>query len=93
MNMSSEHEFGKSVVCRYCQDEMERMTVKTFPGNWPLGIMIVGLICCFLVIGPLVGIPLLIVGIYMLLAENPINFCPSCGHYYKILNVDRMDFK
>ena len=86
MNSDMNTLHGKSVICRYCQDQMERMSVKTFSEKWALGMMIMGLICCLFVIGPLIGIPIFLFGIYMWMAENTINYCPSCGHYYKILH-------
>ncbi|KPA16224.1 hypothetical protein MHK_003562 [Candidatus Magnetomorum sp. HK-1] len=87
--MTSDNQLRQSVICKYCQDEMELITVKTFPGNWPLITMIIGFVFCFLVVGPFVGIPLLLVGIYMFLAENIIHYCPSCGHFYKVLDLSK----
>jgi len=79
----------QSIICKYCQDEMSLMTVKTFPGNWPLYMMIIGLLFSFFIVGPLVGIPLLLVGVYMFLSESMVHYCPTCGHFYKILDLKK----
>ena len=78
----------KPVECRHCHADMELLTVKKYTGKWPYALVVTGVFCSLFVIGALVGIPLLLLGIYMLTAEQAISYCPSCGHYFKVWLLD-----
>ena len=73
-----------SVDCRQCHAPMEVLRVKKHPGRWPSVLMVSGVLCCLFFVGALVGIPLLLLGIYMAMAKETISHCPSCGHYFKV---------
>jgi len=78
----------KTIVCRYCNENMERMKIKSFSNVLSVGLIAGGAFCTFLFVGPILGVPMLISGIYMTAAEKTINYCPSCGHYYKTLDPE-----
>jgi len=63
---------------------MELLKVKKYPGRWPAVLVVTGVFCCLLLVGALVGIPMLLLGIYMATAHETISHCPNCGHYYKV---------
>ena len=45
---------------------------------------------CFLFMGgPLLGIPMVIAGIYMVTAEMTISYCSECGHYFKVFLAEK----
>ncbi len=73
-----------SISCRHCQNRMERVCRKKFSKQWATVLVVSGVFCCLFIIGALVGIPMLLVGIYMATAEETINHCPNCGHYFKV---------
>ncbi|MBF0451849.1 MAG: LITAF-like zinc ribbon domain-containing protein [Candidatus Magnetomorum sp.] len=72
------------IECQYCADDMEIMQVKKFSGKWPITLIVAGLFCTLFFVGPLIGLPMLLIGIYMATAEDTIRFCPSCGNFYRI---------
>jgi hypothetical protein len=63
---------------------MEVLKIKKYPGRWPAVLVVAGVFCCLFFIGALVGIPMLLLGIYMATAEENVNRCPNCGHYYRV---------
>ncbi|MFH1489203.1 MAG: LITAF-like zinc ribbon domain-containing protein [Pseudomonadota bacterium] len=73
-----------SAACIHCQTRMELLHVKKYPGGWPAVLVVAGVFCCFFFIGPLVGIPLLLLGMYTATAKETISLCPKCGHYFKV---------
>jgi len=77
-----------AVDCRHCQTQMEIRKVRKYPGKWPIALMITGVLCCLFIVGVVVGLPLLLLGIYMFIADETISYCPSCGHFFKVLLLD-----
>ncbi|MBW1942814.1 MAG: LITAF-like zinc ribbon domain-containing protein [Deltaproteobacteria bacterium] len=82
--MKLEEEIIDSVECRECHSRMELLRVKKHPGRWPLVLMISGVACCLFFVGALIGIPLLLLGIYTATAKETMRHCPNCGHYFKV---------
>jgi DNA-directed RNA polymerase subunit RPC12/RpoP len=83
--MPNEEKKQDSVECRHCGNRMRLLTVKRYPGNWPWILIAAGVfLSCFL-IGAGVGLPILLVGIYMATATVTVNRCGKCGYYYKVL--------
>lgn len=72
------------VACTHCHSLMEVLRVKKYPGGSPTVLMVGGGFCCLFFIGAVVGIPMLILGIYMATAKETISRCPKCGHYFKM---------
>ncbi|NVM22899.1 MAG: hypothetical protein HWN68_14090 [Desulfobacterales bacterium] len=87
--MEAEEQIRNAVECRQCRSPMELFKTKKYHGRWPLALMASGVFCCLFFIGALVGIPMLLLGIYMATAKETISLCPKCGHYYKVwMSVD-----
>ncbi len=78
-----------AITCRHCQHQMERVCRKKYSKRWATVLVVSGVLCCLFIVGALVGIPLLLAGIYMATAEETINHCPSCGHYFKVWISDK----
>ena len=57
---------------------------KPIEGRWPTVLIVAGVFCSLFLIGALVGIPMLLLGIYMATARETISCCSNCGHYYKV---------
>ncbi|MFH1491277.1 MAG: LITAF-like zinc ribbon domain-containing protein [Pseudomonadota bacterium] len=73
-----------TAACTHCNTRMELLHVKKYPGRWPAVLVMAGVFCCLFLIGALVGIPMLLLGIYMATAKETISRCPNCGHYFKV---------
>ena len=75
---------GPAVGCRHCDGTMEVLSVKKHSGKWPLILIVAGLFCFFFLGGPLLGVPMLLLGIYMYTAQVTISYCEQCGHYFRV---------
>ena len=73
-----------TVVCTQCLTQMDVLQVRKYPGRWPTVLMAAGAVSCVFFVGPLVGIPVLLLGIYTATAKETISLCPKCGHYFKV---------
>ncbi len=82
--MTAAEKIRRSVGCSQCHAAMEVVSVKKHPGRWPIALVVLGVLCCLFFVGALVGLPLLLVGIYMAMAKETISHCPNCGHYFKV---------
>ena len=74
----------KNVECRQCGERMELLTVQKQAGKWPITFMVVGTACTLFIGGPLLGVPLILLGVYQYTAKQIINYCPSCGYHYRV---------
>jgi hypothetical protein len=72
------------VTCTQCQTRMDVLRVKKYPGKWPTVLIVAGVICCLFIIGAVIGIPMVLLGIYMATAKETISRCPKCGRYFKV---------
>ncbi|MBF0550617.1 MAG: LITAF-like zinc ribbon domain-containing protein [Deltaproteobacteria bacterium] len=81
---------GDSVDCRQCQTRMEVTQVKKYSGKWPYILIGLGVFCSLFLLGPIVGFPLLIAGIYMATAREQISYCPNCGYYFCIVEKENI---
>ena len=73
-----------TLVCTQCHTPMDVLHVKKYPGRWPVILIIAGAVSCVFLIGAVLGIPMLLLGIYMATAKETISRCPKCGHYFKV---------
>ncbi|HUV49772.1 MAG TPA: LITAF-like zinc ribbon domain-containing protein [Anaerolineae bacterium] len=85
--MSVTEKTNYSVECRNCKTPMVILKIKQHSGKWPLMLIAAGVFCCLFVIGALIGIPMLLLGIYMATIKNTISYCPNCGYYFKVWMV------
>ncbi len=80
--MSKETRAG--TPCRHCSTEMKLLKVKKYPGHWPAVVVAVGVLCSLFITGAVIGIPMILAGLYMATARETIRHCPDCGHYFKV---------
>jgi hypothetical protein len=73
------------MICSQCQTPMETASIKKYPGNWPTVLICLGIFFTFFFIGAVLGIPMILLGIYMSLAKESVCHCPNCGNYFRIL--------
>jgi hypothetical protein len=86
--MNEEKKVKSSVDCRHCNSRMEVIKVKKYSGKWPLALVVTGVFCCLFFVGAIIGVPMLLLGIYLVTAEETISYCPNCGNYFKVLLVN-----
>ncbi|MBF0468661.1 MAG: hypothetical protein HQK61_07225 [Desulfamplus sp.] len=78
----------KFIECRQCGERMDILTVKKYNGSWPGIFMASGAVCILFIGGPVLGVPLLLLGVYQYTAKQTISYCPSCGYHYRIFVSD-----
>jgi len=71
------------VSCRHCDNKMVFMKIKKHPGNWPYILAAFGLFLTIFLVGPVIGIPMALIGFYMAQATETVRLCQHCGSYYK----------
>ncbi len=79
-----EEDINGTASCLHCQTPMEQLKVKKYSGRWPAVLVVTGVLFCLFLIGALIGIPILLMGIYMATAQETISRCPNCGHYFRV---------
>lgn len=82
--MNQRDQMADSVMCRECQTDMEVLRIKRYPGRWPTVLILLGAFCCLFFVGAVIGLPMLLLGIYMATAKENVSYCPTCGHYFKV---------
>jgi len=78
----------ETIQCRKCGENMELMTAKKHTGIRPVVLMIMGVFCIIFIGGALIGIPLLLLGVYQYTAKHTISYCSSCGYYFKVRTAE-----
>ncbi len=76
------------VECQYCESQMKLTLIRKFPGFWPYVLICLGFVFTLFVVGAILGIPILLTGIYMLISRETISLCPGCGAYFQVLVLD-----
>lgn len=79
-----ERERKDGVVCPQCHTGMKLLEVKKYSGKWGYGLIVGGIFCCLFVIGSVLGIPMILAGLFMGRAREVISHCPNCEHYFKV---------
>lgn len=75
--------------CRHCGMKMGLQRIKKHPGAWPYVIGGLGLFLTLFMAGPFIGIPMILIGIYMGQSRLTIRLCPECGYYYEVYVPDK----
>ncbi len=83
----SEETKGSPVECTQCDTPMLLVKTRKYTGAWPYLLTSLGVIFTFFFIGPIIGVPMLLLGVYMVTYRELISLCPSCGAYFKVLGI------
>jgi len=83
--VNEEKKVNGSARCPQCQTRMKFLQVKKYSGKLPLTLVGSGVFSCLSFVGTLVGIPLILGGIYMATVQEIVNCCPNCGYHFKVL--------
>lgn len=78
-------------LCRHCDTRMTLLTMNKFYGKWPWALLGLGLLAFFFIHfgGPIIGLPMILLGVYLVTAKHTISMCPECGYYFKVLTAKR----
>jgi hypothetical protein len=83
INSEDVGEYG-SVDCRHCGAGMRIQKVKKHPGQTPYVIGGLGLFFSIFLLGPLIGVPMILLALYMGKASDTISLCSECGYYFQV---------
>jgi len=83
--VNEEKKVNGSARCPQCRTRMKLLKVKKYQGKLPLTLVGSGVFSCLSFVGTLVGIPLILGGIYMATVQDIVNCCPNCGYHFKVL--------
>ena len=83
--MNEAKKVNDSAGCPQCRTRMKLLQVKKYQGKLPLTLVGSGVLSCLFFVGALVGIPLILGGIYMASAQDIVKYCPNCGYHFKVL--------
>lgn len=86
--VENEHINSSSVACAQCGEEMVGIKAKKFPGKLPYVILGLGFFFSLFVGGLLIGLPVVLGGVYMLMARDTLNLCRTCGYYFKVYSPE-----
>ena len=83
--MNETKQCNDSTDCPQCQTPMGLLQVKKYPLKLPLWLVCLGVLGCLFLAGALVGIPMILGGIYMATAQETVKCCPNCRYHFKVL--------
>lgn len=74
-------------ICRHCDTQMVLIRMNRYTGAWPWALIGLGVLAFFFIHfgGPIIGVPMMILGIYLLTAKHTISMCPECGYHFQVL--------
>ncbi len=76
-----------AVQCRQCQTPMILVKIRKNVGIWPYIFVGMGIIFTLFFVGAILGIPMIILGLYMLTTTPIVSRCPSCGYYFETITA------
>ena len=79
MTLDAENNATKTeVLCKACGGRMKKAILSKHSKKFGAGLIISGVGCSLFWIGLVLGIPLAVMGIYMVTAKKPVWMCPEC---------------
>lgn len=70
---------GKALVCQHCSGEMKKKSKANHSQFMALLLLLFGLIASLTGVGLVIGIPMILIGLYMGVATKKIWMCKNCG--------------
>ena len=78
-------------MCNHCDTQMVLLKMNKYPGNWPWILIGLGLLAFFFIHfgGPIIGLPMILLGAYLVTVKQVISMCPKCGYHFHALIVKK----
>lgn len=70
---------GKPIICTLCNGEMQQYTGPRYSRNLGWFLIISGILCTLFWVGAVLGIPFIIIGLYMIGARRQLWVCKECN--------------
>ena len=74
-------------MCRHCDTKMLTLKINKHHGAWPWTLIGLGLLAFFFIHfgGPIIGLPMIILGIYLATSKEMVSMCPECGYHFQVM--------
>jgi len=79
---------AKPLVCTHCNGEMTQYSGPRHNRKVAGFFIILGIVCVLFWVGMVLGIPLILIGIYMLTAKRDLWVCKECNVAVERFNID-----
>ncbi|MBF0503616.1 MAG: hypothetical protein HQL14_00800 [Candidatus Omnitrophica bacterium] len=79
---------GKPIICTHCNGEMQQYSGPRYNRKVAGFFIIFGIIAVLFWIGMVLGIPLILIGLYMLGAKRDLWVCKECNTAIERFNID-----
>ena len=78
---------NNKAVCYHCDTQMVLLKMNKYHGQWPWILIGLGLLAFFFIHfgGPIIGLPMILLGAYLVSAKQVISMCPECGYHFQVL--------
>ena len=70
---------GKALVCTFCNGQMQPYTGQRYSKNAGVVLVVAGILTSLFWVGVVLGVPLLLVGLYMIGAKRRLWVCKECN--------------
>ncbi|MCG8634108.1 MAG: hypothetical protein MI863_09790 [Desulfobacterales bacterium] len=74
-------------ICQHCDTRMVLIRMNRYQGKWPWALLGLGFLAFWFIHfgGPVIGVPMMIFGVYLLTVKQTISMCPECGYHFQVL--------
>jgi len=86
--MDTKIERKAGVPCNQCDTPMDILRIRKYEGNWPYWVIAGGVLLSLLG-GFVIGVFVLLCGVYAASAREVVSCCPKCGYYFKAYLPDQ----
>ncbi len=82
-------------VCNHCDTKMLLINMNKYQTKWSFSLLFLGLLSFFFIHlgGPIIGLPLIIIGTYLIITKHTVSMCPGCGYYFPVMIVKKDEQK
>jgi hypothetical protein len=88
-NNKRRRDMGKVMICNLCNGEMKEYTGRRYGMKAAVVFIVLGLLACLFWVGPVLGLPLALIGIYMAASKREMWICQDCAAAYEKVDVKK----
>ncbi|MBF0252844.1 MAG: hypothetical protein HQL29_03415 [Candidatus Omnitrophica bacterium] len=78
---------GKVLICNLCSGEMKEYKGRRYSMRAAMTFIVIGAFACLFWVGPVLGLPLAMIGIYMAGSKRELWLCQDCGAGYEKVDI------